>query len=179
MSKVLLNAEVITPFQVRKESVIVIENEKIKELGNKKNVKYSKNSEIHDLAGKYVVPGFIDLHVHGIAGNDFSEPAACDFEKITNSFLSHGITGILITLIPKPKKELIKDIRFYTNLISKLKKPNIICGLHLEGPFLNKKMHGAIHPDSLWTPDFDDWCSLYEASLGNLKLMTIAPELPG
>jgi N-acetylglucosamine-6-phosphate deacetylase len=178
--KILLNAGLVTPFHLRQGSAVAIEGNKIREISAAGGVlKYPKNSRVHDLSGKYVLPGFIDLHVHGIGGNDFSDPGSCDFESAAKIFLRHGVTGILVTLTPKPQKELIRAVRFYSRLFSGMKKPNIFCGLHLEGPFLNRKMHGAINPDYIWDPDFEGWCSLYEASQGYLKLMTIAPELPG
>lgn len=179
MNKVLLNAEVITPFHSRKNSTVVIENNKIKELIQGKKANFPSDHEIIDLAGKYLIPGLIDLHIHGAGGHDFAKFGAREIDDLTRVLLSHGITGILVTLPPKPKKELIKDVRNFSELISKLRHPNIICGIHLEGPFLNKKMHGALNPDTFWEPDFEDWCSLFEACRGNLKLMTIAPELPG
>lgn len=176
MSIILSNADVVTPFHVRKNCSITIENGRIAGMDKKPSGKTAKKI---DLTGKIVIPGLIDLHIHGAGGYDFARFDPGEMETLSSTLLSHGVTGILITLYPEPKKDLIKNIRHIVEAVSKINRRNIICGIHLEGPFLNRKMRGSLNPDNFLKPDMDDWYSIYESCRGHLKLMTIAPELPG
>ena len=179
MGLILKGADLVTPFQFKKNSSVRIEDNKIVQLIENHNIKHRKEDKIIDLTGKTVIPGLVDIHIHGIGGYDFNNISPGDMDNFVNILLKHGITGILMTLFPQKHKEFIKTIRNTVDLVSKLKKHNIIFGLHLEGPFLNKKMHGALNPDYLWEPSMEDWYSIYESARGYLKIMTIAPELPG
>ena len=147
MNKVLSNIDVVTPFRVRKNCGIVIEHNKITQLGKMEDIIPPSDSETIDLSGKTVIPGLIDLHIHGTGGYNFIEPDSDKIDDLTQTLLSHGITGILVTVCPQSKKDLIKTVRYFAENIPRIKKNNILLGIHLEGPFLNKKMHGAFNPD--------------------------------
>ena len=175
----LLNGRLITPFHEEEGREIIIEGSKISQMGRLDSLSIPAGCEKIDLKGKYVMPGFIDLHIHGAGGYDFENPDFTQREKMRQTLFRHGVTGILSTLTPKPKKEMIQEVRKYAEFLSKNRVDSLVMGIHCEGPFLNKEMHGAINPDFIWDVNMDDWDSLFEASRGYIKLMTIAPELPG
>ncbi len=126
-----------------------------------------------DLAGDWLLPGFIDLHVHGGGGYDSASSidamaAACAFHR------SHGTTRTLISLAAAP----VPALREQLGWIAELTGPQIV-GAHVEGPFLAPTRSGAQNPANLLTPDRAVLRSLFDAAHGTLRVMTIAAELVG
>lgn len=175
----LLNGRLITPFRVENESGMIVENNKIAQMGKIASLRIPPGCRTIDLDGKMVMPGFIDLHIHGVGGFDFNKVDFNDAGRIMEILFSHGVTSFLATLTPEPFPEMIRLVRRYAEYIERKKTKTTLRGIHCEGPFLNPEMRGAINPDFLWDADLDKWNSLYEAGRGSIRLMTIAPELPG
>lgn len=178
MTLALVGAKLITPFRIIRNGAVVIERNQIMELGTIEDVVIPKEAEIIDVSGKAILPGFIDLLNHGALGRGFSEGNEEDFEIISNHFLQHGTTTMLASLYGKPQKELLDQIYRLGSYIKSHPESNIK-GIHLEGPYLNKEFKGAMNEDWLWEPTVDSWEKMWRASLGTVKFMTIAPELPG
>lgn len=178
MSLALLGAKIITPFRIIEKGAIVIQGQKIYELGKISDVKIPPDAEIIDVSGRQITPGFVDLLVHGGVGSGFSDGEYHHFDKISQYFLKHGTTTMLASLYAKPEKELLKTIENLAKYIKSHPESNIF-GIHMEGPYLNKAFKGAMNENYLWTPTVESWKKMWEASQGLIKIMTIAPELPG
>lgn len=179
MSLAFRNVSVFTPFREIEQATVLVQGNQIVELGRTEEVQIPPHAETYDLDGLKIAPSFIDLHVHGAVGVDYTEADEDQIQEVSSFLLSCGVTGVLATLYPKPKRDYIDDVRRLTDYIRRNPHRNIIRGLHLEGPYLNKEMHGAINPDYIWTPDLHDWADLRDAGSGYIRLMTIAPEIPG
>ena len=179
MYTVIRNVKAVTPFREIENAVLVIHGGQIAELGHVDDIEIPDNAEVYDLDGHILVPSFIDLHIHGAVGVDYTEADETQIEEISRFLLSRGITGVLATLYPKPKDDLIADVRRLAEYIRSNPRQNVIRGIHLEGPYLNPEMHGAINPDYIWKPNKKDWSDLRDAGRGTVCLMTIAPELDG
>ncbi|MGE5431400.1 MAG: N-acetylglucosamine-6-phosphate deacetylase [Syntrophomonadaceae bacterium] len=178
MSLVLVGGKVITPFRIIENGAVVIDGSKIYELGKMNDVHIPDDSEVIDISGKIVCPGFVDLLVHGGQGHGFTDGSFEDFSAISEYFLRNGSTTMLASLYAKPEKELLDNIRNLADYIFSHPESNIK-GLHMEGPYLNKEFKGAMNETYLWTPTVESWKKMWGASRGLIKLMTIAPELPG
>lgn len=178
MNLALLGAKIITPFRIIEKGAIVIQGQKIYELGKISDVKIPPDAEIIDVSGRQITPGFVDLLVHGGVGSGFSDGEYHHFDKISQYFLKHGTTTMLASLYAKPEKELLKTIENLAKYIKSHPESNIF-GIHMEGPYLNKAFKGAMNENYLWTPTVESWKKMWEASQGLIKIMTIAPELPG
>lgn len=124
-----------------------------------------------DLGGRYVAPGFVDVHGHGGGGAAFSDDPqrAADFHR------RHGTTTCLASLVTAPIPELAKQIATLLPLVDS----GVIAGIHLEGPFLAASRCGAHDPALLRAPDAADVATLLDAGRGAVRMVTIAPELPG
>jgi len=85
---------------------------------------------------------------------------------------------MLAALFAKPYDQLLNDIRRLAKYILNNPDSNIK-GIHMEGPYLNPELKGAMNEDYLWKPTVESWNDMWEASRGLIKMMTIAPELPG
>ena len=178
MKLALVGGKIVTPFRIMNDGTVVIDNGKISELGKSSDVDIPGNCKMIKVNGKIICPGFADLLVHGGAGHGFADDNGESIEKISSYFLSHGSTTMLASLFAKPEKHLLNDLRRIAKFIEKHPESNVR-GIHMEGPFLNKKFKGAMNENYLWKPGVEGWRKLWDASNGQIKLMTIAPELPG
>lgn len=125
-----------------------------------------------------LVPGFIDLHVHGVGG-DFCESARAEaVHAISRRLAEFGVTGFLATLASLPQRRLaeaVAAVAFATGGETGAR----ILGLHLEGPFLNRHCAGAQNRRFMRAPSLDEFDFLLGKASGLVRIMTIAPELPG
>jgi N-acetylglucosamine-6-phosphate deacetylase len=173
----LIGGKIVTPFRIVNNGVIVIEDGVISELG-KSDVAIPDGCEVYDVSGRTITPGFVDLLVHGGGGNGFADENDESIGKVSEYFLKNGSTTVLGSLFAKPYQHLLDDLSRLAKYI--LENPNSnIYGIHMEGPYLNPELKGAMNENYLWKPTVESWEAMWEASQGLIKIMTIAPELPG
>jgi N-acetylglucosamine-6-phosphate deacetylase len=125
--------------------------------------------------GHWALPGFIDMHVHGGGGTSFTEGGADDARDAAAFHRAHGTTRIIASLVTAPVAELEERL----GLLAALADEGVIDGIHLEGPFLSAVRCGAQNPRFLIDPDAAVFARLHAAARGWLRMITIAPELPG
>jgi N-acetylglucosamine-6-phosphate deacetylase len=128
-----------------------------------------------DLRGQWVLPGFVDMHVHGGGGASFTEGTEHDARKAAEFHRAQGTTSMLASLVTAPLAEL--EAR--AGMLAGLADAGVIDGLHLEGPFLSPARRGAQDPRYMIAPDVAVFERLHAAARGHLRVMTLAPELPG
>ena len=177
MKIALTGGKIITPFRIINDGTIIIDKGKIAGIEKTSGVKLPPAYNVIDVKGKIVCPGFADLLVHGGAGYGFADDNIESIERISSYFQQHGSTTMLASLYAKPEKLLLKDLRRIAGYIERHPDSGI-CGIHMEGPYLNKRFKGAMNENYLWKPDVESWKKIWEASGGYIKIMTIAPELP-
>jgi len=125
--------------------------------------------------GHWALPGFIDMHVHGGGGASFTEGGRDDARRAAAFHRAHGTTRIVASLVTAPVGELERRCA----MLADLAEAGVIDGIHLEGPFLSAARCGAQNPRYLTLPDVAAFTRLQAASRGWLRMITIAPELPG
>jgi N-acetylglucosamine-6-phosphate deacetylase len=125
--------------------------------------------------GHWALPGFIDMHVHGGGGASFTEGGPDDARRAAAFHRAHGTTRIVASLVTAPLEELHRRVA----MLAELADDGVIDGIHLEGPFLSAARCGAQDPRYLISPDNASFWRLLKASRGWLRMITIAPELPG
>ncbi|MGY1807944.1 N-acetylglucosamine-6-phosphate deacetylase [Blastococcus sp. SYSU D00669] len=129
--------------------------------------------ETVDLAGAWLVPGFVDLHVHGGGGHAFDDGADAVRAALA-VHRGHGTTRSLVSLVSRPVEELEASLA----AVAALDDP-LVLGAHLEGPFLAPARCGAHDPRHLRAPTPEVVDRLLAAGRGVLRSVTLAPELPG
>jgi len=134
--------------------------------------------ETFDAGGMYIAAGLIDLHVHGGAGADALDDDPAALEEITSFHARYGTTGLLLTIAAAPLDKMITTVRAVAEAKSKIKGARIL-GVHLEGPYLNPSFKGAQNEEFLRRPDLSELRELIEAGAGLIRMVTLAPELPG
>jgi len=128
-----------------------------------------------DLGGAWVLPGFVDMHVHGGGGTSFTEGTATDARRAAEFHRRNGSTTMLASLVTAP----LADLEARAAMLGGLAAEGVIAGLHLEGPFLAAARCGAQDPRHMIAPDAAAFASLHAAAAGWLRVITLAPELPG
>lgn len=133
-----------------------------------------------DVAGKYVIPGLVDIHTHGAVGMDASDGTSEGLEKMSRFYASRGITSWCPTTMTLSEQELMKameSVREFADRQGAMEELHADClGVHLEGPFLSSAKKGAQAAEHLQKPDFEMLLRLNEASGGRVRMITVAPE---
>ena len=122
-----------------------------------------------------LVPGFIDLHCHGGGGNYFSDLSDSGIANVIRTHREHGTSIGLASLVTEPIEVLKQQIQRLLPFAER----GEIAGIHLEGPYLAKSRCGAHDPDLLRLPTIPEIEELLSVGKGQIKMVTIAPELSG
>ncbi|WP_034266428.1 N-acetylglucosamine-6-phosphate deacetylase [Actinospica robiniae] len=130
-------------------------------------------TEVRDLGGHYLVPGFVDMHVHGGGGAAFSAGQADQALVAARFHLGHGTTTIVASTVTSE----LSVLEHHIGELSGLVQDGVLAGLHLEGPFISKDRCGAHDPDLLRAPAREDLERLLRAGRGSVRMVTLAPEL--
>lgn len=133
-----------------------------------------------DAEGRMLLPGFIDLHVHGGGGYDVMKGSADELYGMCRFHASRGTTSLLATTLTASHEEIISALEAAAVAVQDTEREPDgahLLGIHLEGPFLNQTRCGAQNPDDLREPSIEEFESFWSASQGQIKLMAIAPEL--
>ena len=133
-----------------------------------------------DLKGATVIPGLIEVHSHGNSGADFSDGDYEGLKAMARFYASCGVTSFAPASMTLPYEVLAKA--FATGKRLKEEAPEgcaRIMGIQMEGPYFSYKKRGAQNPDYLKEPDFEGFKALYEGCDGLVRIVDIAPELPG
>lgn len=132
-----------------------------------------------DAAGGWLVPGFIDVHVHGGNGCSFMDTDIRSFETVMRFHARHGTTSLLATTLSSTKQRLDAALETAWRCHQGAQSYSRLLGVHLEGPFLSRKWPGAQNPAYLIPPQsgwIDDWNRRYP---GLIRMVSLAPELEG
>ena len=145
-----------------------------------KIVQESSDDEIVDLRGKMVLPGFIDIHVHGAMGADFNDGTQESIEKITSFFAAHGTTALLATTSTVSVETLAKAVDAAAAYHNRPKALGAqVLGVHLEGPFFNPNALGAQNPAYVQAPSVETFLKIAGNHADFIKMAAVAPEMDG
>ncbi|TQF03886.1 N-acetylglucosamine-6-phosphate deacetylase [Kitasatospora acidiphila] len=128
-----------------------------------------------DLTGFTVVPGFVDLHVHGGGGASYASGSAEEALVAARTHLEHGTTTTVASTVTGEIDEVCRQAA----VLSELVEDGVLAGVHFEGPFISPGRCGAHRPDLLREPDPALVRKLVDAARGTARMVTLAPELPG
>jgi N-acetylglucosamine-6-phosphate deacetylase len=173
---VLCGASVVTPDGVLPDGWVVVSGSAITAIGAGPP---PSGEPLLSLDGGWLLPGFIDLHVHGGGGFDFGAGPA-ELAAGVAFHRAHGTTRTLVSLVTAPVPRMREQLRSIAALVEAGPQPGgHVVGAHLEGPFLSRARCGAQHPDHLLLPDPQVLAELLKAGQGCVRGATLAPELPG
>ncbi|MFN7623704.1 MAG: N-acetylglucosamine-6-phosphate deacetylase [Acidobacteriota bacterium] len=175
----IVGAAVVTPFGVVEKGLVLCEEGRIAYAGPAAGIDPEPDSVIIDATGQILMPGFIDTHFHGSGGEDVMAGGVAGLGRIAQSVLRFGTTGFLATTIAARHEELLRSVEETVAARKSAGSGAAILGIHLEGPFMNVAFKGAQPEWGIRDPNLDECEELLLAGGGLVKIMTLAPELPG
>lgn len=180
INRILLkNIPIYTEDKIIENGYLLIEGEKISKIGVIGDGFHLEGVEVVEFGdGNILIPGMIDLHIHGAAGSDVMDGTFYALQTMTSSLPKEGTTSFLTTTMTSTEKNIEKALE---NIAAYKIEGNFpgnaeIIGVHLEGPFLSPKRAGAQHPDDIIEPDVELFKKWQKLSDNMIKLVTLAPE---
>lgn len=177
----LINATIILENSTVRQGFIHIKEKKIMLIDDMENYPHiSATDKVFDCTGKqYVIPGMIDIHVHGAAGFDFMDGKHEAFDGIGLALAKEGVTSFLATTMTNPIQQINDTLISLAEYRANSNGPGVpeMIGIHLEGPFINKEQKGAQPENSIIPPNtalFKQWQRLSDNAI---KIITYSPEL--
>jgi len=162
---------IVTPARILAPGWLRVDGDRIVEVGEGPP---PRTADL-DLGDATVVPGFVDLHVHGGGGASFDTGTADAADVVAAAHLAHGTTTMAASLVTDTPDRMVEAVRELALLV----QDGRLAGVHLEGPWLSPRRSGAHQPGSLADPDPAHVEALLAAGDGAVRMVTLAPELPG
>src|SRR5580700_1393449 len=176
----------LTPQQEIADAVILTDGDKIAAVGRKDEVTLPASARRHDKRDFSVVPGFLDVHIHGAAGHDVMESSPEALAAITTSVGASGTTSLVATTVTASEETTAKAAEAVAGWMQREARKGVqrvpsaeILGVHFEGPFISRARRG-VHPEQwIAEPSIPHFRRLLTAANGAARILTLAPELPG
>jgi N-acetylglucosamine-6-phosphate deacetylase len=187
---VLCAHRLYTPHEEIQDALLFVEDGLISAISSRAQKEIPQSATVVDLtkdsAGAILAPGFVDIHMHGGAGLDVMQATSAELPHLNTFLPKHGVTGYFPTTVAAPLDQTCRALEKLADAIATAAvssndnagqaRP---LGIHLEGPFLSHKRRGVHPPEYLVEPTLAIFERLWQAARGQLRMMTIAPELPG
>ena len=172
----LVHGKFALPDQTKSDVAVVVEDGRISGICDPKEL--DPRIEVVDLQGQTVIPGLVDIHVHGALGASFNDATSEAIGTIVDYHLSRGVTSLLVTTSSAPVLRLRDAVAATNEWLRTPRQGSRVLGLHIEGPFFSPLQTGAQDADAIIEPDEESVRSLL-SDADAVRIMTLAPELPG
>jgi N-acetylglucosamine-6-phosphate deacetylase len=185
---VLCANRLYTPQEEIQNPLLLIEDGVISAVSSRAELVIPKNATVMDFGDAILAPGFVDIHMHGGAGLDVMRATPAELPRLNAFLTKHGVTGYFPTTVAAPLDETCRALERLADAIESAQTSSAgkgdalqACplGIHLEGPFLSHKRRGVHPPENLLDPTLEIFDRLWQAARGHIRMLTIAPELPG
>lgn len=175
-----------TPVEEIQKPLLLVEDGRISDIYSRSAKGAPADVSLVDFGDAALAPGFVDIHIHGGAGLDVMRALPSELPRLGKFLTTHGVTGYFATTVAAPLDatcvalerlaDAIEGAANSTNGDPVQARP---LGIHLEGPFLSHKRRGVHPPENLLAPTIEVFERLWQAARGNVRMLTIAPEVPG
>lgn len=177
--QLLKDCDIYTPLKLIKNGSILVRGEVIERIGVVDESKLSSQTRVFSYKNKIVVPGFIDIHLHGGGGIDFLDASDESIVKALRIHLKNGTTSVLPSLMTASHGQVLKALEKFIDIKRNVKDIPEIAGINLEGPYISKEKSGAQQTRYIRKPSLTEMREYIQVSKGNIKIMTVAPEAIG
>jgi N-acetylglucosamine-6-phosphate deacetylase len=174
-----------TPIEEISSPLLIVEDGRITDVFSGSEKELPAQTKLIDFRDAILAPGFFDIHIHGGAGLDLMRATSSEVPRLGKFLATHGVTGYFPTTVAAP---LDTTYRALERLADAIESPPATdgdssearpLGIHLEGPFLSHKRRGVHPPEFLVNPTVGIFEKMWQAARGHVRMMTIAPEIPG
>ena len=187
MKTVFTARRLFTPVEEIRDPLLVVEGGEIVELTSRSTSEVPSGAAFVDFGDAVLAPGFFDIHMHGGAGLDVMRASPSDLPRLGKFLTTHGVTGYFPTTVAAPLDATCAALERLADAIEAARVPSSNgdqvqarpLGIHLEGPFLSHKRRGVHPPENLVEPTIEIFERLWQAARGHVRMLTIAPEIPG
>jgi N-acetylglucosamine-6-phosphate deacetylase len=181
MRMVLTAAKLFDGTTLLDHPVVVIEDGRIASIASRSESEIPAQAQVVDYPGATLAPAFFDVHIHGAAGHDAMEATPEALAAMGRFLASRGTGSFLAATVTAPLDATLRALSGLAKLAARSPEQAQarLLGIHLEGPFLSHARRGVHPPEYLLAPDLVVFDGLFEAAEGHIRLMTLAPELPG
>jgi N-acetylglucosamine-6-phosphate deacetylase len=187
MKTVFTASRLFTPIEEIQHPLVVVEDGRITDVWSPKAKAAPANAEFVDFGDAVIAPGFFDIHMHGGAGLDVMRAGPEELPRLGRFLTTHGVTGYFPTTVAAPLDATCAALERLADAIETAERAAANgdpvqarpLGIHLEGPFLSHKRRGVHPPQYLVEPTIPVFDRLWQAARGHVKMLTIAPEIPG
>lgn len=175
-----------TPLDRIEQPLLLVEGGVVVEVASRARREVPKNCRTVDFGDGILAPGFIDIHIHGGAGHDVMELGAGALPLVERLLASHGVSSYFPTTVTAPVDATLSALGRLADAIESANgNPSddgpraLPLGIHLEGPFISHSRRGIHAPENLLAPSLAAFERFWQAARGHIRVLTIAPELPG
>lgn len=186
MKTVFTARTLYTPAEEISRPLLIVEDDRITDISSRPEKEAPAKSTIVDFGDAILNPGFLDIHIHGGAGLDLMRTAPAELPRLGKFLTAHGVTGYFPTTVAAPLDATCTALGRLADAIEAVPVssngdplPARPLGIHLEGPFLSHKRRGVHPPEYLVNPTLEIFDRLWQAARGHVRVITIAPEVPG
>ena len=188
MTTVFTARRLFTPVEEVHDAVVIVDDGVISTIASRTAVEIPTQAKVVDFSDSVLSPGFFDIHMHGGAGVDVMRASEFEFSRLGKFLIQHGVTGYFPTTVAAPLDATYKALGRLADVMETMEANaagdrNSVearpLGIHLEGPFLSHKRRGVHPPEYLVEPTLKIFDELWQAARGHVRMMTIAPEIPG
>lgn len=176
-SLAVAGGRLLTPFRDLPQGVVLIRDGRIDAVGSMESVNIPPGTTVLDASGGSIVPGFVDIHVHGGAGADFSDATLDAIDAACAFHARGGTTSLLATLRTAPVDDIVRGLAVLRQAVGKPRAGAEVAGVHIEGPYFAPAEAGAQPPGSIKDPEPEEWARMLQFA-DIVKRMSVAPERP-
>ncbi len=181
-----LASRLYTPLESVDRPYILIEGDTIVEVASQSAHPIPRGVETVEFPDAILAPGFVDIHIHGGAGHDVMDADSAGARALERLLVRHGVTSYFPTTVTGPLDQTLSALERLATRIDQAERERTggmqqaqPLGIHLEGPFLSHLRRGVHPPDNLKRPTLELFDRFWQAARGQIRFLTIAPELEG
>lgn len=170
------HARLFTPSQPGQTGWLLVESGRIRSIGYGQAPDFPEEPSLQrlDARGNMLLPGFIDLHVHGAVGHELMDASPTGLEAMARFYASHGVTGFLATTWTASRDSIQKALELVEEMQGPIQNGSTVLGVHLEGPYLHPARCGAQEASHIRRAAREE--ALQFLDTGVIRLLALAPE---